>query len=212
LTVSHFEAILFDLDGTLIDSERWHQQAELATYAEFGFRPTPEEMAESVGIPMSAIIRKLAARHGVAMSPDDFRERHRPRLCAYIETEMTIFDDVVDCLADCDGVPIGIVTSSENWYVQKVIERFAPHFNRFHPVICADDAPKNKPDPSPYLYASQLLGVDASRCIAVEDSLNGIASAVAAGCRTVAVDRQNRLHPRSDAVRYIHSLSQLLRK
>ncbi|MFN8139597.1 MAG: HAD family phosphatase [Fimbriimonadales bacterium] len=187
-----WQAILFDLDGTLIDSEQWHHRAEIETYSKFGFTPTEEEMKRGVGIPMSVTVARLATEHGVDMTPGSFREAHRPRLSAYVRDCMQLFEDVVDCLDHVRGVPLALVTSSERWYVDDVVQKFSRELGAFDVIITSDDVSRGKPDPEPYLIAARQLGVSPSECLAVEDSANGIASAVAAECRVAIIARSGK--------------------
>ena len=82
------------------------------------------------------------------------------------------------------GLPHALVTSSEREFMDAVLARTGL---RFDALVCADDVSVTKPDPEPYLLAAKLLGADPARCVALEDSPNGVASAEAAGCRVIAV-------------------------
>jgi len=82
------------------------------------------------------------------------------------------------------GVPYALVTSSERPVMEAVLDQLDVAF----PVtVCGDDVSKSKPDPEPYLLAAAKLGADPRHCVAIEDSPNGVASAAAAGCLTIAV-------------------------
>jgi len=82
------------------------------------------------------------------------------------------------------GLPHALVTSSEREFMDAVLARTGLSFDA---LVCADDVSVTKPDPEPYLLAAKLLGADPARCVALEDSPNGVASAEAAGCRVIAV-------------------------
>lgn len=208
--MSPHHAILFDLDGTLIDSEPWHRKAEIETYAEFGFVPTDEELLESVGIPMSATIERLAERHRLAMTPDAFRERHQPRLSQHVANDLEMFPDVEGAMRQLEGRVLGLVTSSESWYVEAVLSRFGSVLSEFRVVVTSDNVTKGKPDPAPFLIAAERLGVTPDQCLAVEDSPNGLTSAMAAGCEVVRIRRPNRVFTTPKGVGTIDSLLDLL--
>ena len=82
------------------------------------------------------------------------------------------------------GLPHALVTSSERRFMDAVLARTGL---RFDVLVCANDVSMTKPDPEPYLLAAKLLGADPARCVALEDSPNGVASAEAAGCQVIAV-------------------------
>jgi HAD superfamily hydrolase (TIGR01509 family) len=82
------------------------------------------------------------------------------------------------------GLPHALVTSSEREFMDAVLARTGLSFDA---LVCAEDVSVTKPDPEPYLLAAKLLGADPARCVALEDSPNGVASAEAAGYRVIAV-------------------------
>jgi HAD superfamily hydrolase (TIGR01509 family) len=90
------------------------------------------------------------------------------------------------------GLPYALVTSSQREFAEAVL---AGTGFSFPVVVCAEDVPATKPDPAPYLLAAKLLDVDPTRCAALEDSPNGVASATAAGCLVVAVPSLAAIQP-----------------
>jgi HAD superfamily hydrolase (TIGR01509 family) len=82
------------------------------------------------------------------------------------------------------GLPHGLVTSSERGFMDAVLASTGLHFDV---TVCADDVTHTKPDPEPYLLGAKLLGTEPGRCFALEDSPNGVASAIGAGCRVFAI-------------------------
>lgn len=197
-------AFLFDLDGTLIDSEAAHKSAEVETLAAFGYDFSEEDLFEFTGVPYRAMLARIAPELGV----EEFLAAHKGRLLALVGDRIVRFTDVDACLARFARGPMAIVTSSPRWYVEAVLEAFPILRAAFRSYVCADDVTTGKPDPEPYLLAASRIGVDPSASTAVEDSANGIASAKAAGCYTVAVRRDARIDlSRADAV--IDSLGEL---
>jgi beta-phosphoglucomutase-like phosphatase (HAD superfamily) len=85
------------------------------------------------------------------------------------------------------GLPYALVTSSERVIADAVLGALARRNVRFDMVVCGADVVNPKPDPEPYLLGAKLLEVDPRRCVALEDSPNGVTSALAAGCVTIAV-------------------------
>jgi HAD superfamily hydrolase (TIGR01509 family) len=157
------EGVMFDMDGLLIDSEPLWLEAETAVMARLGAdwtRPaSPGQVAEWLMTRVTELIRD----RGVPLRPGA-RE-----LLAEVAAA---------------GLPHALVTSSERGFMDAVLARTGL---RFDVRVCADDVSMTKPDPEPYLLAAKLLGADPARCVALEDSPNGVASAQAAGCRVIAV-------------------------
>jgi HAD superfamily hydrolase (TIGR01509 family) len=181
--------LLFDLDGTLIDSEVAHKEAEVETFAEFGLHFTVDDLFRFTGVPYGSMISQVAPEVGV----ERFLEVHRERLIACIGSRIKPFDDATSCLQRFSSTPIGLATSSPRWYVQAVMDTFPElcRFARNH--ICGDDVKNGKPSPEPFQRCAASLGFSADECVAVEDSANGVLSAKSAGCYTIAVRRDSRI-------------------
>jgi HAD superfamily hydrolase (TIGR01509 family) len=104
------------------------------------------------------------------------------------------------------GVPCGLVSASVRPMVDAVLARVgAAHFAV---TISGDDVSRNKPDPEPYLKAIAALGADPSRCVVLEDSPNGVAAGLAAGCQVVAVPHAATIQP-AERLRVVESLAQV---
>jgi sugar-phosphatase len=197
-------AYLFDLDGTLIDSESAHKAAEVETFAELGYNFTVADLYRFTGVPYRAMIAEIAPE----LSIEDFFEVHKPRLLGCIGTMILPFDDVDACLFELSRHQAAIVTSSPSWYVDAVRSSFGVFGSVFDAVVSGDDVKIGKPDPEPFVLGASRLGADPGNCIAIEDSPNGIASAKAAGCYTIAVRRDAALDL-SRADRIVGSLAEL---
>jgi HAD superfamily hydrolase (TIGR01509 family) len=180
-------AVLFDMDGLLIDSEPLWLEAETAIMARLGAGWSERDQAALLGGSLDRTVRYLLGKATRPAPPElvgqwlmsDIIERVRRRgvpvrpgareLLACVETA---------------GLPHALVTSSERTFMEAVL---ATTGMRFDVLVCAEDVTATKPDPEPYLLAAKLLGVHPGDCIALEDSPNGVASAEAAGCRVFAV-------------------------
>lgn len=192
-------AVLFDLDGVLIDSEPLYTEATQAVVGRFGKVFDWSVKSEIIGrSSLEGAIYTIAAL-ALPLSPEEYlaeRGVHLDRLFANVPL-MPGAAELVQKLDEL-GVPIAVATSStRRLYLQKT----APHacFSRFDAVVCGDDPRVRalKPAPDIFLVAASELGVDPARCLVVEDSLAGVAAARAAGARVVAVP-----DPNVDASRY----------
>jgi sugar-phosphatase len=173
-----FEAVIFDLDGTLIDSTPAVNRAWNAWASEYGLAPT--EVGRHHGVPSAAVVR--------AVMPEDRYEAAVKRIA---ELELADVHDIVvlpgatDALASLVDAKNAIATSCTVPLAHARIT--AAHMEPPTVIVTADDVANGKPHPEPFLEAARRLGVDPSRCLVVEDAPKGLEAAQAAGCFTLAV-------------------------
>ncbi|MEW2121874.1 HAD-IA family hydrolase [Streptomyces sp. NPDC005474] len=176
------QAVLFDMDGTLVDTERlWWEAVE-----QVAGRPLTEaDQPEVLGRPVEHTADWLAAATG-ADSGRLAAELHQ-EFAARVRTGIVPRPgalELLDALAEA-GVPTALVTASPRAVADTVLEALGA--SRFAVSVTADDTEHTKPAPDPYLAACHALGVDPDACVAVEDTLTGVTSAEAAGCAVLAV-------------------------
>jgi len=175
------------MDGLLVDTEPLWFEAESAVMARLGGRWGEADQQALVGGSLQRTVDYLVAR---AVRPASAAE-----VAAWLVSgmrELVAARDVPmlpgagELLAEVTlaGIPHALVTSSEREIMDAVIARIGVSFRV---TVCADDVLRAKPDPEPYLLAAARLGADPARCVALEDSPNGVAAAEAAGCRLIAV-------------------------
>jgi len=202
------KAILFDLDGTLVDSEPWHKKAELQVFNQLGLAVTAEDIGHYVGITMPKMLEDLHLRFGKRISLEEFIEAEMPILSEYIAIEMSVFEDVPAFLLSLNEKRMAVVTSSVTWYVEAIRKRFSEIEPAFQVLVCESDVKIGKPDPEPYLLAANRVGFQPAACLVLEDSVNGVRSGVAAGCTVIGVDRENLGHL-GEAHRVVRSLNEI---
>ncbi len=180
-------AVLFDMDGLLIDSEPLWLQVETAVMARLGADWTSTDQAQLLGGSLNRTVRYLLAKATKPAPPEVVAEWLMAGIAERVcDHGVPLQPGARELLAQVKaaGLPCAMVTSSERRFMQVVL---ASTGMRFDALVCADDVSVTKPDPEPYLLAAKLLDVDPGRCVALEDSPNGVASAEAAGCRVIAV-------------------------
>ncbi|WP_043683366.1 HAD-IA family hydrolase [Streptomyces xylophagus] len=176
------QAVLFDMDGTLVDTERlWWEAVEQVA----GRTLTDADQSEVLGRPVEHTADWLATTTD-ASAADLAAELHR-EFAARVRTGIVPRPgalDLLDALAR-DGVPTALVTASPRAVADTVLDALGA--SRFAVSVTADDTGPTKPAPDPYLAACRALGVDPAACVAVEDTQTGVSSAEAAGCAVLAV-------------------------
>jgi HAD superfamily hydrolase (TIGR01509 family) len=180
-------AVLFDMDGLLVDSEPLWLEAETAVMARLGAGWTAADQAELLGGSLDRTVRYLLAKATRPAPPEEVAEWLMSGVTELVRDRgVPVLPGGRELLAEvaAAGLPHALVTGSERRFMDAVLARTGL---RFDALVCADDVSVTKPDPEPYLLAAKLLDADPARCIALEDSPNGVASAEAAGCRVIAV-------------------------
>ena len=180
-------AVLFDMDGTLVDTEPFWIAAEYALVAAHGGQWSDEHAHQLVGgalLDSAAYIRD----HGsVRLTPAEIVDELLVQVIAAAKEDAPFRPGVHALLHSLRAadVPCAMVTMSYQSLAHAVATQLGPDV--FDVVVCGDQVVHGKPHPEPYLTAAARLGVDPAHCVAIEDSPTGIASAVAAGCVVLAV-------------------------
>jgi HAD superfamily hydrolase (TIGR01509 family) len=180
-------AVLWDMDGTLVDSEPLWMRAETELVAEHGGRWTHEDGLALVGNPLLVSGRLLVERSGIDLTPQQVVDSLLTRMVRRVREDPPFRPGARELLEECvaAGVPTALVTMSYADLAGAVVDALPA--GTFTTVVTGDAVVHGKPHPEPYLTAAARLGVDPARCVALEDSVPGVASAEAAGCRVVAV-------------------------
>jgi HAD superfamily hydrolase (TIGR01509 family) len=181
-------AVLFDMDGLLIDSEPLWLEAETAVIRRLGGQPwTPADQQQLLGGSLDRTVRYLRAKASVPQPLDVIGEWLMVEMEELVKARGVQLRPGAAALLDAvraAGLPHALVTSSERDFMDTVL---ASTGLAFDVTVCAADVTRTKPDPEPYLLAAKLLGVEPESCVVLEDSPNGIAAAEAAGCQVIAV-------------------------
>ena len=187
VTHPHLAAVLWDMDGTLVNTEPYWISAETALIEKFGGSWTHEEALQLVGSGLFASAQIIQAK-GVELPEleiiDVLTDRVMEQL---VEFGIPWRPGALELLTELrkEGIPTALVTMSIGRMAHHVADRLG--FVGFDAVVSGDDVAQSKPHPEPYLRGAELLGVDPAHCLAIEDSEPGIRSAVAAGAVTIGV-------------------------
>jgi len=180
--IDSYAAVLWDMDGTLVDTEPTWGVAEMALAERHGGAWSTEQGLELVGYDLLDAARVIRAGMGIDLSPERIVEEMLDHVIEQVEHEVPWRPGSRDLLLSLSeaGVPCALVTMSYTRFVKPILEGLPP--GTFSAVVTGDTVARGKPHPEPYLTAARQLDVLAGECLAIEDSDTGATSAAAAGC------------------------------
>jgi HAD superfamily hydrolase (TIGR01509 family) len=183
-----YSAIIFDLDGVIIDSESLHNAAVGAAMQQHGVILPPAIYEEFLGIPDEVLLEHASRTYLDGRVPAATLLADKQRIFLQLQDQVTGIPGAVDFIRSVRGqvASLALVTSSLRHNQELAFAQFglAPYFDV---VVTAEDVTQSKPHPEPYLTAVVRLGIPAGECLVIEDSLHGIAAARGAGCRTLGL-------------------------
>lgn len=181
------QAVLLDMDGTLVDTEGFWWKAETEVFAELGHVLGEEHRHVVIGGPMSRSVSHLISVTGVDLTLTELSVLINARFIELIRHGVPLMPGARRLLAElvAHEVPTALVSASHRQIIDTVLRSLGPE--HFTLSVAGDEVRRTKPHPDPYLLAATGLGADPARCVVVEDTATGVASAEAAGCRVVAV-------------------------
>jgi HAD superfamily hydrolase (TIGR01509 family) len=189
-------AVVFDLDGVLVDSEQLWDEVREDLARERGGRWHDGAQADMMGMSSPEWSRYMHEVIGLAESPEEINAEVVRRLLARYERELPLLPGAVAAVERlARRWPLGVASSSNREVIEAVLED-AGLTGSFRAVVSSEEVERGKPAPDVYLEAARRLEADPKRCAAVEDSRNGIRSAHAAGMRVIAIP--NLHYPPSD--------------
>lgn len=201
-------AVLWDMDGTLVDSEKLWDLALQELYRRRGAVLTAEVRESTVGGSADDVMAIVYADLGLAPDADSVT-REIDWLHAYTGE---LFEaglpwqpgarELLDALT-AEGVPMALVTNTRRDLTEQALKSIGRHY--FSATVCGDEVARGKPAPDAYLRAAELIGFDALDCVAIEDSVAGTTAAEAAGCAVVVVPNDIEV-PASPRRRHMSSL------
>ncbi|MGY5359460.1 hexitol phosphatase HxpB [Cronobacter dublinensis] len=207
-------AAIFDMDGLLIDSEPFWDQAELEVMATLGVDTSRRhELPDTLGLRIDLVVELwFAQQPWNGPSVAEVTQRIITRAMTLVEEKRPLLPGVADAIALCkaQGLKVGLASASPLHMLERVLTLFGLR-ESFDALASAEHLPYSKPHPQVYLDAAAKLGVDPLCCVTLEDSVNGMVASKAARMRSIVVPAEEN---RSDArwalanVR-LHSLTEL---
>jgi HAD superfamily hydrolase (TIGR01509 family) len=193
------EAVVFDVDGVLIDSEPVWEQVRRRVVAEHGGHWQPDTQHKLMGMSTGEWSRYLSEDLGVALSPSQVADTVVGAMARRYAEHLPLLPGAVDAVLRMAGRwPVGLASSAPRALIETVLDvtSLGPVFGA---VMSTEEVTRGKPAPDIYLAVTARLGRPAAACAAVEDSSNGLRAATAAGCAVIAVPRP-QYPPAPDAI------------
>lgn len=186
-TLPH-KAVIFDMDGVLINSEPIHVTAWTKVLESMGVFFSRKYFKNWFGIPDTEVAASLVRAQQLTIEPAQLLREKRAKLFELIsESNDYLYPGVYEGLANLTGYRLGLSTSS-HWEITRLILESTGLVSFFKTVVTSDDVEQTKPSPETYLKAATGVGVSPSACFAVEDTKPGILAAKKAGMHVIAVE------------------------
>ena len=206
------DAVVFDLDGVLVDSEQVWDRVRERLVRERGGRWLPEAQQRMMGMSSPEWTRYMAEDLGVPLTPEEISKEVVARMIAGYRERLPLLPGAVAAVERLAARwPLAVASSSNREVIEHVLAE-AGLAARFAAAVSSEEVPRGKPSPDVYLEAAGRLGVPAARAAAVEDSSNGLLSAAAAGMRVIAIPNAH-YPPAEEAIAHadlvLESLDQL---
>ncbi len=185
--MSGIEAVVFDLDGVIIDSEESWEEVRRAYAAEHGRQFLPDSQERMMGMSTGEWSRHLSVDVGVGVPPEQVAADVLARMAERYRASLPLIPGAVPAVRRLAArFPLALASSSARILIDQVL-RTAGLTDVFRVTLSTEEVPRGKPYPDVYLEAANRLGLAPDGCAAVEDSSNGLRSAAAAGMAVIAV-------------------------
>jgi HAD superfamily hydrolase (TIGR01509 family) len=184
---SALQAVLLDMDGTLVDTEGFWWDVEVEVFASLGHVLDESWRHVVVGGPMTRSAGFLIEATGADITLDELTVLLNDGFEERIGRDLPLMPGAGRLLAELYEyeIPTALVSASHRRIIDRVLKSLGAH--HFALTVAGDEVPRTKPYPDPYLAAAAGLGADPARCAVIEDTATGVAAAEAAGCHVVAV-------------------------
>ncbi len=176
------KAVIFDMDGVIVDSEPLHVKAERETLAPYGIKLEESELQKYMGRTPKVLLEDVIKKHHLNTTIEKIYPVHMKNLLNLYKNEVELIPGVLELITELnsEGVGLAVASSSDKILILSVLEKF--HLSNFFKVVVSGEEVKNvKPSPDIFLKTAEKLGYSPGECVVIEDSSAGVRSARSAG-------------------------------
>jgi len=189
INLTHFEAVIFDMDGVLVNSEPFYRKIESTLFKKLGLEISEEEHNTYQGVANIQIWKTIIEKHGLANTLEELMEMTNAMVIPFFKN-IPVFEPmpgVEDLIGffEYKKMLLAVATSSTPDVIEIVLQKSGLH-KYFKVIVDSKMAGSSKPDPDIFLLAAKTLGIPPKKCLVIEDSTNGIRAAKSAGMFCVA--------------------------
>jgi beta-phosphoglucomutase len=183
------KGILFDMDGVLVDSEKFICEAAIRMFAEQNIHVKPEDFLPFVGTGEGRYLGGVAEKYGYKMDPERDKARTYDIYAGIVKEKLEPLPGVKEfiALARKKGLKLAVATSADKVKMEINLHEIGIPSSAFDATINGLEVVNKKPDPEIFLKAASKIGLKPEDCVVVEDAINGVKAAKAAGCRCLAL-------------------------
>ena len=183
------KAVLFDMDGVLLDSEEYICRAGLEMFREKGFQVAPEDFMEFTGMGENKYLGGVAEKHQIPFDLEKDKARTYEIYGSIARGKISLLPGAREFIYTCleRGLKIALASSADRIKIEINLEETGIPQDTFHSIVSGLDIKHKKPAPDIFLKAASDLAVDPSECLVIEDAISGVAAGKAAGARVLAL-------------------------
>ncbi len=186
MSLNEKKAVIFDMDGVVIDSEPLHERSSRLVFAQHNLEIEDEVFADFKGSTDRTILEYLVAENGLDLEVDELLQQKRLTYASLIDELQPIPGVISFINRITDDFRLALTTSASRRNKELAFSKFNLH-SFFEVVVTSNDITNPKPDPEPYQLTTHQLGLAPGECLVIEDSFNGVRSAFQAGCTVAGI-------------------------